>query len=80
MPNEAFEAAIFLVHFLGEYNGGYAHMAEHLNQNRFAFTAFDMCGHGLSGGKRGQLLYADGLSQIVLSDITRFTGLCFDYE
>lgn len=55
-------------------------MAEHLNQNRFAFTAFDMCGHGLSGGKRGQLLYADGLSQIVLSDITRFTGLCFDYE
>lgn len=46
--------AIFcLVHGIGEHSGRYKEMVAALNESGFSVIAFDLRGHGKSGGKRG---------------------------
>ena len=47
------EGAICLVHGLGEHSGRYSHVARFLNGTGWALLAFDLRGHGGSGGRRG---------------------------
>jgi acylglycerol lipase len=44
---------VCLVHGLGEHSGRYAHWANMLNQAGYDFLAYDLRGHGKSGGQRG---------------------------
>jgi alpha-beta hydrolase superfamily lysophospholipase len=46
---------ICLVHGLGEHSGRYAHWADLLNRAGYSVLAFDLRGHGKSGGKRGYI-------------------------
>ncbi|MDF1560176.1 MAG: lysophospholipase [Bacteroidales bacterium] len=50
---ESPKAVILLVHGLGEYTGRYNDWASRFNQKRLAVRAFDLPGHGHSGGSRG---------------------------
>lgn len=52
-PQDKPKAVICLVHGLGEHSGRYAHLAEYLTGKGFAFTTFDLRGHGKSQGKMG---------------------------
>ena len=66
-PDSPPTAAICLVHGLGEHSGRYAHVADALTQAGYALLAFDLRGHGLSGGGRG-----DAPSyEVLLDDIAR---------
>jgi len=49
------QAAVCLVHGLGEHSSRYHHVAEAFNQAGFAMLAFDHRGHGKSPGKRGHI-------------------------
>lgn len=46
-------AAVSLVHGIGEHSGRYGHVAQALNEAGYALVAFDLRGHGHSGGLRG---------------------------
>jgi alpha-beta hydrolase superfamily lysophospholipase len=46
---------LLIVHGLGEHSGRYASFAGFLRQNAFSVLAFDLRGHGLSGGRRGDV-------------------------
>ncbi len=59
---------VHLVHGLGEHSGRYAHVGECLTEAGYTLAAFDLRGHGLSGGKRG---HAPGIP-VVMKDIARF--------
>jgi acylglycerol lipase len=52
-PQASPAAVICAVHGLGEHSGRYAHVAESLNRAGYALLAFDLRGHGTSGGQRG---------------------------
>ncbi len=52
-PQDQPKAVICLVHGLGEHSGRYTHVAEFLGQAGYATIAFDLRGHGKSGGPRG---------------------------
>jgi alpha-beta hydrolase superfamily lysophospholipase len=52
-PEDHPRAAVCLVHGLGEHSSRYSHVAEHLTSAGFALLAFDLPGHGKSGGIRG---------------------------
>ncbi|NIA24686.1 MAG: alpha/beta fold hydrolase [Gammaproteobacteria bacterium] len=47
------KAAMLIVHGLGEHSGRYDHVARFFNGRGIDVTAFDLRGHGLSGGRRG---------------------------
>ncbi|MGF1587386.1 MAG: alpha/beta hydrolase [Bacteroidales bacterium] len=49
------EMVIALVHGLGEHSGRYQHWARKFCEESIAFAAFDLRGHGLSEGKRGNI-------------------------
>jgi acylglycerol lipase len=55
LPSENTKAFLILVHGLGEHSGRYQHVAEKMVQAGFGFFAFDLPGHGKSGGKRGHI-------------------------
>lgn len=50
---ESPRAAILMIHGLGEHAGRYNTWADRFNTAGIVFRAFDLPGHGLSGGKRG---------------------------
>ena len=50
---ESPRAAILMIHGLGEHAGRYNVWADRFNTAGIVFRAFDLPGHGLSGGKRG---------------------------
>ncbi len=50
--NEA-KGVICLIHGLGEHSSRYLHWAERLTAEGYAVLAFDLRGHGNSGGERG---------------------------
>lgn len=52
-PSAEPDAAICLVHGLGEHSGRYDHVAKYFVNKNIAFNSMDLRGHGLSGGKRG---------------------------
>lgn len=72
-------AAASLVHGIGEHSGRYGHVARALNDAGYAVVAFDLRGHGHSGGPRGHaaeygLLMAD-LDLLLQETRRRFSGL-----
>jgi alpha-beta hydrolase superfamily lysophospholipase len=68
LPEGDVRGLLCLIHGLGEHSGRYAHVAEFFTQSGFAFAAFDLRGHGRSGGKRG---HAPGFDTL-LDDIGVF--------
>ncbi len=64
LPAEAPKGVVCLVHGLGEHSGRYAPLAAFLNAAGFAVLAFDLRGHGRSGGKRGHFAYEQALNDI----------------
>jgi len=52
-PEAGPQAVVCLVHGLGEHSGRYAHLAAALAPAGYALLAFDLRGHGQSGGPRG---------------------------
>ncbi len=52
-PNGAPNAAVALVHGLGEHVGRYAHVGETFANAGYALMGMDLRGHGRSGGRRG---------------------------
>lgn len=52
LPESGCRALICLVHGLGEHSGRYQHVGEAFNAQGFGVYAFDLRGHGLSGGRR----------------------------
>ena len=53
VPDGEPRGVICIVHGLGEHSGRYEHVAEFFNSAGFGVTAFDVRGHGKSGGPRG---------------------------
>jgi alpha-beta hydrolase superfamily lysophospholipase len=56
-------ALVCLVHGLGEHSGRYQHVAEFFGRHGFTVTAFDLRGHGRSGGPRGHTPSFEALMQ-----------------
>ena len=52
-PAGKVRGAVALVHGFGSYSGRYVVVAERFVDAGFAFTGFDLPGHGRTGGKRG---------------------------
>ena len=52
-PEENAKAVVCLVHGLGEHSSRYAHVGQAFSDAGFALVAFDLRGHGKSGGQRG---------------------------
>lgn len=52
-PDGQAKAVVCLIHGLGEHSGRYAYVADFLNREGFSLFAFDLRGHGKSGGPRG---------------------------
>ncbi len=65
-----------LVHGLGEHSGRYAHVGEAYADAGYHLVAFDLRGHGLSGGKRGLTpgfpAYFDDIDLFLRESATRF--------
>jgi acylglycerol lipase len=70
-PAKKVQAAVCLVHGLGEHSGRYAHVGTTFSQAGFVLSAFDLRGHGKSGGPRGHFPSFDALMQ----DIHRHIAL-----
>ena len=52
-PEGVPKAVVCLVHGLGEHSGRYAHVGKAFSDADFVLAAFDLRGHGKSGGPRG---------------------------
>jgi alpha-beta hydrolase superfamily lysophospholipase len=57
--NQSPKGIVCLVHGLGEHSGRYAHWAVLLNQAGYGYMAYDLRGHGKSGGQRGHVTSFD---------------------
>jgi acylglycerol lipase len=77
-PENSPAAAVCLVHGLGEHSGRYGHVAAALNQAGYALLAFDLRGHGRSGGQRGHsptcAAMLDDVDQLLGQAAARFPG------
>jgi alpha-beta hydrolase superfamily lysophospholipase len=66
-PPEQSRATVVLVHGIGEHSGRYAHVGEFLRDRAFSLLGFDLRGHGLSHGARGDTpSYSQLLADIAL--------------
>lgn len=78
-PEGSPKAVVCLVHGLGEYSGRYAHVGKALADAGFALVAFDLRGHGKSGGQRGHFPSLDAIMADVQQHIRqaseKFPGL-----
>ena len=61
MPVTPPRAVLLIVHGFAEHALRYEHVAHHFTRAGFAVYAYDMRGHGLSGGKRAYIDYFDQL-------------------
>jgi len=72
-------AVLCLVHGLGEHGGRYAHVADFLGRRGYALMAFDLRGHGGSGGARGHVpgieTIMDDIDRMLAAAAGRFPGL-----
>lgn len=62
------QAALMVVHGLGEHSGRYVEFAQAMTRFSFSTFSFDQRGHGLSEGRRGHAASFDTL----LQDVDRF--------
>jgi alpha-beta hydrolase superfamily lysophospholipase len=67
-PEKAW-GTILLIHGLGEHSGRYGHVAERLATSGLSVFSFDLRGHGLSRGGRGNLRsYGDFLEDVAVME------------
>ena len=82
-PGGVPNAAVCVVHGLGDHSGRYRHLRDALLRGGYAVSAFDLRGHGRSDGRRGDLRIDDAMGDIalVLADTRRRFGPipCFLY-
>ena len=64
LPDGQPVAAVGLVHGLGEHSGRYDHVAAALTGAGYAVFAFDLRGHGRSGGRRGDTRFGPCIDDI----------------
>jgi alpha-beta hydrolase superfamily lysophospholipase len=73
------KAVVCLVHGLGEHSGRYAHVGAAYTDAGFALVAFDLRGHGKSGGQRGHFpsfaAVMDDIHQHIRQGSEKFPGL-----
>lgn len=55
LPETNIRGIIAIIHGLGEHSGRYQHVADFFTKNGVGLVAFDLYGHGNSGGKRGHV-------------------------
>lgn len=80
LPDQPAKATICLVHGLGEHSSRYGtHFAKWFTQAGYAILAFDLRGHGKSGGPRGHVpsfeAYMDDIDILLEHAAGQFTGL-----
>ena len=68
-------ACLVIVHGFGEHSGRYSEFAEYFCSKGINVVAFDWCGHGLSGGKRGFILRWEDLWDDLNSALELVAGL-----
>jgi acylglycerol lipase len=75
------KGVICLVHGLGEHSGRYAHWADLLNQAGYTVLAYDLRGHGKSGGQRGHVSsfedYLKDTDLLLKEARERYPGMAF---
>lgn len=73
------KAVIVLVHGLGEHCGRYDHVGRMLAENGYALLAFDLRGHGKSGGQRGHTpsveAFMKDIDEMFVQASTRYPGV-----
>ena len=62
------KGVVILVHGLGEHSGRYNHIGDALTKSGYHLASFDLRGHGLSEGKRGDI----PVFEHVLDDVSLF--------
>jgi alpha-beta hydrolase superfamily lysophospholipase len=79
LPDGSARGAVAFVHGLGEHGGRYAHVAAAAAARGMAFLAFDLPGHGMSGGVRGHAASFDMLTELAFLHVEearrRFPGV-----
>ena len=71
VPDKKPKAVVVLVHGHGEHIGRYAHVGEAFTKAGYVLTAFDLRGHGRSGGPRGHTPTYEAL----MDDIADFLAM-----
>jgi alpha-beta hydrolase superfamily lysophospholipase len=76
---EGARGGVVMLHGLGEHSGRYLHVAKFFNARGWSVRAFDLRGHGRSGGTRGDSPDTDGGAilqdvQRMIDDFTVLTG------
>jgi len=74
LPEREPAAVVVLVHGFIEHSGRYAALAEELNRHGYAVYAFDLRGHGRSGGQRAFVRSFDEFTadlNVFLADVRR---------
>lgn len=77
-PEGASTAVVALVHGIGEHVRRYEHVARAFAEAGIGLVAFDLPGHGRSGGKRGHASFAlirEQIDQLIEEGHARFPGL-----
>jgi acylglycerol lipase len=73
------KAVVCFVHGLGEYSGRHSHIGKAFTDTGFALVAFDLRGHGKSGGQRGHFPSLDAvmndIHQHIRQGSEKFPGL-----
>ncbi len=70
------KAAVCLVHGIGEHSGRYAHVAQALCAAGYALCAYDLRGHGRSGGPRGHSPTYDAMLDDIALLLKEAEGRC----
>lgn len=78
-PGGTSKALVCLVHGLGEHSGRYAHVGNVFADAGFPLVAFDLRGHGKSGGPRGHFpsleVLLDDIHEHIRQSSEKFPGL-----
>lgn len=77
-PNQDAKAIVCLVHGLGEHSQRYQPMAQFLSDHSYRMLAYDLRGHGKSGGQRGYIpsydALLDDIAIVLLETVQRYPG------
>ena len=76
LPEGELKAAVCLVHGIGEHSGRYAHVAQALCAAGYALCAYDLRGHGRSGGPRGHSPTYDAMLDDIALLLKEAGGRC----
>jgi len=79
LPDQEKRGLVLLNHGLGEHSGRYAHLGEMLAEAGYITSAFDLRGHGKSGGRRGHSpsfeAFMDDIDLFINENNTQFPAI-----